>query len=73
MNPIGNLDLLVELPLDDKEPYSGLFEQVNKFNFEITNGELTQTVDDSPNWSCFYQTDKDFEDLYRFYGSNTQL
>jgi len=41
MNPIGNLDLLVELPLDDKEPYSGLFEQVNKFNFEITNGELT--------------------------------
>ena len=31
--PIGDIDLLFELPLNNNEPYSGLFEQVNRFNF----------------------------------------
>ena len=70
--------MLMELPLDDKEPYSGLFEQVNQFNFEVikqgsgtAGGGLSQAPDDSPNWNCFYQVSRDFEELLRFQGEDT--
>jgi len=76
--PIANPSMLLELPLDDIEPYSGLFEQVNKFNAEVfahgsgwTSGGLTQVPDESPNWNCFCQDPADFDQLLRFQGSST--
>ena len=33
--PTKNPSMLMELPLDDNLPNSGLFEQVNKFDFDI--------------------------------------
>ena len=45
-------DLLMELTLDNAEQNSGIFDQVNKFNFAI-KGSLLEKPDYSPNQNCF--------------------
>jgi hypothetical protein len=34
---LKNINLILELPLNNNDSYSGLFEQVNSFSFKIFN------------------------------------
>jgi len=77
--PASNTNMLLEVLLTDNDPVSGLVEQVNHFTFDVFGNEtskgqaLFQYLDESPNWTCFYQDERDVNSLQRFQGINTNL
>ena len=62
--PEADARLLIELPLDGKDPYQGLLERVNHFSMTVTEEDgsngLVEADDKSPNWNCFSKNPADF-------------
>lgn len=48
LHPMGDFDLVMELPLNNNQSYSGIFEQVNQFNFEIFRHNEEGTIINLP-------------------------
>lgn len=71
--------MLLELPLSDQSPLSGLVEQVNNFKFTVFGNETTrrvgleEVVDHSPSWNCFHIDENDVQDLVRFQSIHTNF